>query len=558
MKNVCLYICILLSLLGFAQDPNNHWQMGSLDFDFSTDPVQINTIGQGNPEYNGGATISDANGNLLFYFNEGNNELRDRNHDLIETVLYQGGGLPMGKSSIILPYPGNINKFYVFWGYSEQILCCPVHSFYMYSIVDFTNNPLGEAIDFNSQVGSYDNTKAKMLRDNNGVEIDNDGNQRAIAYSENAAGTGYWVIVEFEGKIFSFSVTQSGVSSVPVASYAPTVYQGDNNMMRIAPDYSNPSITKLYTSSTGNYVNSFDFNKSTGMLSNYQQISLGSYSENGFELSPDNSKMYVISSVGTIIVKDLTSLSTAPRVLYQYANPSLQASGSFLQKDKHGNVLVGGNTSYIHKVQNPNSFQNSSVQTNYVYLNGETIDAFPQLQPSTLFVPSCIDDITLSTIETNASYSYEVDNTITTNNNYSVSSGKNITFKAGNAVYLKANTHLRAGSVVVVKIEECELISLKPAKLTSKMYDDDDLSDNEYLKSFVMYPNPSNSVSTIKLDNGVITRLTVTSIEGVTMYNGSPLQSSFDLDISNYRQGIYIVTVETQKGEIFTEKLMKN
>lgn len=128
-------------------------------------------------------------------------------------------------------------------------------------------------------------------------------------------------------------------------------------------------------------------------------------------------------------------------------------------------------------------------------------------------------------------------------------------YKAGQEVVLTQGFHAKSGSNVKVYINPSCGTSGRPSGTEQEFtFQEEELSKN----GFVMYPNPSSSITTIKLDNDVIASVTVTSIEGMLMYSGKVGKETFDLNVSTYRQGIYIVTVETQKGEVLTEKLMKN
>ncbi len=55
----------LCGFTAFAQNENNHWQLGAADVNFSTNPASVTTV-SGVTNY-GYASISDDNGNLLFY-----------------------------------------------------------------------------------------------------------------------------------------------------------------------------------------------------------------------------------------------------------------------------------------------------------------------------------------------------------------------------------------------------------------------------------------------------------------------------------------------------------
>ncbi|RWW92087.1 zinc-dependent metalloprotease [Flavobacterium cerinum] len=163
---------------------------------------------------------------------------------------------------------------------------------------------------------------------------------------------------------------------------------------------------------------------------------------------------------------------------------------------------------------------------------------------------------TLNTPETNLSFIYQYSSTIITNGNYQTAIGQNINLKAGDYILLESNTDIKGGSVFVAEIEKCDCPSILQKK-TSYIEDFANLYENKNAVNLVLYPNPANESITISLDSA-INNLTITSIEGFIMYKKEVKNNSADIDVSNYKKGIYIVTIQTNEGEILTEKLIKN
>ena len=94
----------------FSQNPDNHWQLGVTDVNFSTNPPTTAVVA--NAGNYGKATISDNNGNLLFYTN--GSKVWNKNH-----LVMQNGTAISGADSqpiqpvVIVPYPGNANKYII-------------------------------------------------------------------------------------------------------------------------------------------------------------------------------------------------------------------------------------------------------------------------------------------------------------------------------------------------------------------------------------------------------------------------------------------------------------
>lgn len=76
---------------------------------------------------------------------------------------------------------------------------------------------------------------------------------------------------------------------------------------------------------------------------------------------------------------------------------------------------------------------------------------------------------------------------------------------------------------------------------------------------FSIIPNPANSSIKIFMDKAKFNKMTITSIDGkIVLDKTIPITESFELDISNYQQGIYIISVRGVDGQLFTQKLIKN
>ena len=146
----------------------------------------------------------------------------------------------------------------------------------------------------------------------------------------------------------------------------------------------------------------------------------------------------------------------------------------------------------------------------------------------------------------------EASNTITASNIfYSNSTGD---YHAGNAVYLKPGFKATEGTDFRAYIEGCNGNSQTLISKSTFNVAEEDNTETSFIK---LSPNPANDFVEIQ-STEIMNTITVTSMEGMLMYKGKVGKETFNLNVSTYRKGIYILTVETQKGELYTEKLMKN
>ncbi|MEO8234786.1 MAG: T9SS type A sorting domain-containing protein [Flavobacterium sp.] len=73
-----------------------------------------------------------------------------------------------------------------------------------------------------------------------------------------------------------------------------------------------------------------------------------------------------------------------------------------------------------------------------------------------------------------------------------------------------------------------------------------------------IYPNPTNSYFKVSYSNEKFNNVKITSLEGRVMFNQkTQATNSFQLDVSNFKSGIYTVSIETLDGTVITDKLIK-
>jgi plastocyanin len=168
---------------------------------------------------------------------------------------------------------------------------------------------------------------------------------------------------------------------------------------------------------------------------------------------------------------------------------------------------------------------------------------------------SCPGDLLFNSVEASLSASYQAANTIVATGGYTVNSPSVITLKAGNSITFYPETKVSAGSHFTAAISQCIQTS---ARTTEDVAIKDDASLIGYADAMTIHPNPANFQTTIAISQGEMKRLTVASIDGKLIYTGAASGNTFDLDISSYQNGIYLITVETADGKIFREKIIKN
>lgn len=569
MKNLYLYLVLLVLSVNHthAQNPNNHWILGTTDLNFGTNPAGVFSVS--NSGNYGNATISDDNGNLLFYTN--GRTVWNKNHQVMQNGSYIGVLADAIQPVVILPFPGNNKKYLIVNSNGEITLNSTPSVFpYAYSIVDFTNNPLGEltALSGSNLINVY----TKLLTVDGSNIATGTMTYRPLTIAKNNDGTGYWVIAQSGKKILSYALTASGFNEIPVVTdlggtninTTPIQY----SMFKMSPNQFRMGILEFSGSGNGagsdddptNYRSYFyliDFNSTTGQFSN-----LGLFDTQGvtakcknFEFSADSKKAYFVRfpqrytgagagiTEGEIIVKELAIPGSAVRKLAEFNAPaSFPFNFTYLQRDKHDNLLISSTyaasnrNKYIHKIDNQNSYSGSSIVLNWINLNNKTISYLPQLIP--ILNNSCPSDI-IRTVTESTSELYKAANSITANTNFVVNSGISTTMQAGNYILLSEQCDIKSGAVFIAEIEACS-----PALKG----EDSEMSFSKRImgEAAQLYPNPNNGTFTIRLTEEVKGEVSVMiyDIYGKIVHTEKQKETSFEVKAPDLATGVYLVRIE--------------
>ncbi|MGB1207027.1 MAG: gliding motility-associated C-terminal domain-containing protein [Chitinophagales bacterium] len=267
-----LFFLFLTNVCIFAQKEGNIWHFGDnagLDFNSGT-PIALTNGALSTTE--GCASISDSNGNLLFY-TEGT-RVWNRNHQ----VMFNGYGLDghdsATQSAIIVPKPASDNLYYVFTvaqiGEADGL---------RYSVIDMNlQGGLGEITIKNEQLATPVAEKITAVLHNNNTDI--------------------WLIAhEWNSDAFyAYQITPTTINA-PIVSNIGTVHTGgaflpNNNAagyMKVSPDGSKIAVAIKEM----NLFEILDFDNNTGMVSNPITTADNYTNAYGVEFSSDGSKLYL-------------------------------------------------------------------------------------------------------------------------------------------------------------------------------------------------------------------------------------------------------------------------
>jgi gliding motility-associated-like protein len=257
-------VCLLLSVNLFSQRQTQNWYFGrNAGLSFSTNPPTALLNGALNT-FEGCATFSDDQGNLLFY-SDGIN-VYNKNHQRMPNGSGLMGNPSSAQSGIIVPNPNSSSKFYLFTVDAEG-----GGNGFRYSEVDLTlNGGLGDVIASTKNTPLFAPSEEKIA-----------------AVRHPGIPGAFWVIAHGfnNNRFYAYLVNSAGVNS-PVITNIGSTANGGWGYLAVSPNGS-----KLACAYRNQGFELYDFNTSTGVVSNPILLSnqTGSY---GVSFSPNNSILY--------------------------------------------------------------------------------------------------------------------------------------------------------------------------------------------------------------------------------------------------------------------------
>lgn len=253
---------------GVAEQRANIWYFGqNAGIDFNSGAAVAIGDSQMNT-FEGCAAISDRNGQIVFYTDGVN--VYDRTHTQIVTNI--GGEQDATQSAIVVPFINDETKYYIF---TTQELYGSYTYQLKYSVFDLKENGGNGAIIEEDNLIFSPSTE-RVTASPNWLIAHEYGNNTFRAYPLTTAGIGQPVFSNIGSSHF-FSDDEYGQGYMEL---------GVNDRL----------ITAVSNGSNENYLEIFDFDPSTGILSNYRQIDLAADGATGqvygIEASSGGNKLF--------------------------------------------------------------------------------------------------------------------------------------------------------------------------------------------------------------------------------------------------------------------------
>ena len=185
----CLFFCA-----AHAQKEGNHWFFGDkagINFNSGTPVFEAGSLGT----REGCSSISDANGNLLFYTN--GVAAWNRNHVLMPNGGFGPSGiLSSTQAALIVPQPGNDSIYYIF--FTAQIELTATKGLFYIIVNMHHDGGLGDV------TGPYTQLYTGILHEK-------------IAAIKHGNGHDIWVVIHEAGSnvFLEYKITDQGIPATP-------------------------------------------------------------------------------------------------------------------------------------------------------------------------------------------------------------------------------------------------------------------------------------------------------------------------------------------------------
>lgn len=566
----------MLPLFVFCQGENDNWYFGYQNaLNFASSSPQIITNSQMNSMISS-ATVSDNNGNLLFYTD--GIDIWNRDHQ----PMLNGDIQQPGSQIVISKHPFNPNLYYIIS--SENTTTNGYFAYY--SVVDMTLGSLGS----NGQpLGAVSNLKKVPLLDELGNIITTAKGVTVVPHGNNNS---FWVLVLTDSKVYSYNLNSQGLSNTPIVNNLIT--SGNNTFPHISFIKASPnintcsnftnflSVSNIQGYNANNESIVYSFNNFSGLITSDFTLSIASLEPLYLEFNQYANILYAGKLQGNLVGSMFYSVdllnSTNNNLIYTSvpnAQVNLGTAGIItLQRNKKGDIYFykpyNDTEKYLGQIINPDNYGQSYADLYAIYFSNMPSSAIsvgsrndlPQLVPnlseSTNYY--CLASINLSSPENNISHTYQASQSIVAESNYSISSGKNIIMKAGNNISLLPNTYIENGANFLAKIEDCNCSenvgksknTVQRDNMFLDLRDSQKLYEEKNIMGVEIYPNPTSDILNIKTNS----KIENVSVVGADGKNFNVMLNENKIDVSDFPLGVYIINIETKHG-IFNKKFIK-
>lgn len=574
MKNLYLLIIFLLFTKGYSQQDlqNANWTISNnRNINFNLNSNGFSQVAYDSNNIYNPASVSDQNGNLLFYTN-GVTVWNASNNVMPNGTGLLGAGGYFTQNVVIVPNPLDIDRYYIITISTGQ-----------------NSNPQGlrfSEVDMKQDNNNGDVIQKNIpLKDSIGTFINETYplNFGKITTAKHSNGKDYWLLAEVGQHILTYLIDNSGIHySSKIESPLPTnlFLSGGNGLIitsyqgpfKVSPN--NDLILIGYTTvgdgDTGRlYVGVFD--NTTGVVnSNFfvvpHGINGGNFLE-GAEFSPNQEIIHFTLNefqMSFLINVQIEIIGSGTNTQIEFKEPTIiEVNGAEnFQRAIDGKIyFISGSSnnpyflSVINSPQNQNDYGIAFNSFDYGSQGhgAENLPPWVQWQPCRYTLTTSINPLQDMIHEEREDWIKSSD-LITFGDGVL---GHGVIYHAGNYVDLIPGFDAVNGSQFTGYIEGCtNNYVYKNIPTSSSGFEN--INPIKTKIGFSIIPNPSSNSIDISMNGANFNKVIIASIDGKIVDNiNVENKDSLYIDISYLKSGVYLVSVTADDGKIYTEKLIK-
>jgi hypothetical protein len=581
MRYFLLFILLSFSINIYAQKHDYIWTLGyssglpnpygGTQIDFNTIPT---TMVRHDRQVWFGPTVGsmcDSLGNLLFYSN--GNFIADKNDDIMPngdslnmpSLFYDEWGYVVPQGMIILPSPQNPKKYFFFHLRTSSIPTNPyIKTDLLYTLVDMElNNGNGDVVEKNKPV------------------VISELSNSHLTACKHANGRDWWVIMPQIGtNIYHYCLlTPNGVEGPWQQSIGNNAFGKQNwdGMACFSPDGSK---YLYYDPSTDIFL--FDFNRCTGLLSNFKYVPIIDNADSlnllcGAVFSPNSRFLYIITSFNLYQFDSNASDLNNSKILIDtydgFTTPTGWHTAFYMPVvAPDGKIYIGCASSlpYMHRINEPNKKGIACDFRQHSILLPTIIDLgmphFPNYRLGPIDGSTCdtlrFDNHPLSNWLWDIEDSTQINQVnFTDNASYEPTSwhwnfGDGTMSQDTSPVHTYAQNGVYYVCLTVCNANSCDTLCRDVYVGVSGV---EEIADNQ-ANEIIAYPNPAADILYLKLPISHESQLQIMDLTGKIVLQKALSQNAgvalLDVNIVALPVGMYVLTVRDGHGLVGVKKVV--
>ena len=331
MKKYFPYLFLIFGISLYAQGEANIWYFGrDAGLNFNTNPpTPLLDLPPGVFSSEGSSTISDSNGNLLFYSN--GEKVWNKLHQVMANGTDLAGHNSSTQSSAIIPYPATFNSV-------ENRF----DKYFLVTLDDYVaeSNPNDDkGVRFSEIDMTLDNGLGAVTLNKN-IPLFGTTTTEKVCVVPHSNGCDFWVICKVvdSADFYAYRISTNGFDTTPIISTTSFFVDARPGQMKASSN--NKFLSYVVPPSSiygGFYI--FNFDNSTGLITEKFADNTANENQYGTEFSPDSNVVYKCAG-NKIYQYDLTTITNDDFIASKIAFTSSTSGLLSMQLAPDGKIYI--------------------------------------------------------------------------------------------------------------------------------------------------------------------------------------------------------------------------